>query len=37
MAGELKRNVVLTPFDKVIMGRNKPEQNIIRLAKILTK
>jgi len=37
MVGELRRSVVLTPFDKVITGRQKPEPNIIRLAQILTK
>lgn len=37
MVGELRRSIALTPFDKVIVGRQKPEQNIVRLAKILTK
>lgn len=37
MVGEVKRSVVLTPFDKVITEKQKPEPNIIRLAEILTK
>ncbi|KAF5086045.1 6-phosphofructokinase [Methanospirillum sp. J.3.6.1-F.2.7.3] len=37
MVGEVRRSVILTPFDKVITGRQKPEPNIIRLSHILTK